>query len=93
MPLILVLTGFLLLAAPAWADAPAPVPPQQTEEWQQAERYAREALDDMLRSFDSLLQAMPYGPPRIDGDGNIVIPRQRPRPLPPGSDRDAPVRS
>lgn len=92
MPFFLILAGCLLLAAPAWADMPPPVPPQQTEEWQQAQKYAHEALDNMLRSFDAMLQAMPYGPPRIDGDGNIVIPRQRPHPLP-GSGRDVPIRS
>ena len=92
MPVVLVLLGFLLLAAPVRAEAPQPVPPHQTEEWQQAEKYAREALENMIRSLDSMLQAMPYGPPRIDSEGNIVIPRQRPHPLPPGS-RDGPIRS
>ncbi len=93
MPFVLILAGLLLLAAPARAEAPRPLPPQQTEEWRQAEKYARDALDNMMRSFDALLQAMPYGPPRVDGDGNIVIPRQRPHPLPPGGDRDGTVRS
>ncbi|HKW53370.1 MAG TPA: hypothetical protein VJO12_06745 [Stellaceae bacterium] len=74
---------FLLLAAPAYAERPGDlVSPQDTEEWQHAERNAREAVDKLMRSFDLLLQTMPYGAPRIDNDGNIVIPRQHPHPLP-----------
>jgi hypothetical protein len=73
----------LLLAAPAYAERPgAPVPPQDTEEWQRAEQNAREAVDKLMRSFGLLLQTMPYGAPRTDDDGNIVIPRQHPHPLP-----------
>jgi len=73
----------LLLAAPAYAEPPsAPVSPQDTEEWQRAEQNAREAVDKLMRSFDLLLQTMPYGAPRVDDDGNIIIPRQHPHPLP-----------
>ena len=77
--------SLLLLAAPAYADAErlgTPASPQDTEEWQQAEQNAREAVDKLMRSFDLLLQTMPYGAPRIDDDGNIIIPRQHPHPLP-----------
>ena len=84
----LALTTVLLLAlaAPALAQRPAePSAPQDTEEWQRAEQNAREALDKLMRSFDLLLQTMPYGAPRVDDDGNIVIPRQHPHPLPPGN--------
>lgn len=73
---------FLLLVAPAYAEPGDPVSPQDTEEWQRAEQNAREAVDKLMRSFDLLLQTMPYGAPRIDDDGNIVIPRQHPHPLP-----------
>ena len=73
----------LLLAAPAYAERPdALVSPQDTEEWQRAEQNAREAVDKLMRSFDLLLQTMPYGAPRVDDEGNIVIPRQHPHPLP-----------
>jgi hypothetical protein len=73
---------FLLLAAPAYAGRADPVSPQDTEEWQRAEQNAREAVDKLMRSFDLLLQTMPYGAPRVDDEGNIVIPRQHPHPLP-----------
>ena len=77
------LTLLLLLAAPAYAERPgAAVSPQDTEEWQRAEQNAREAVDKLMRSFDLLLQTMPYGAPRVDDEGNIVIPRQHPHPLP-----------
>lgn len=72
----------LLLAVPAYAEPGDPVSPQDTEEWQRAEQNAREAVDKLMRSFDLLLQTMPYGAPRIDDEGNIVIPRQHPHPLP-----------
>ena len=86
--------ALLLLAAPAYAERPAdPFSPQDTEEWQRAEQTAREALDKLMRSFDLLLQTRPYGAPRVDEDGNIVIPRQHPHPLPPGSGREGPVRT
>jgi hypothetical protein len=82
----------LLLAAPAFAGQPAaPVAPQDTEEWRHAEQNARQALDKLMHSFDLLLQTMPYGVPRVDDDGNIVIPRQHPHPLPPGG--EGPVRT
>jgi hypothetical protein len=81
----------LLLAAPAYAGRPGDLfSPQDTEEWQRAEQNAREALDKLMRSFDLLLQTMPYGAPRVDDDGNIVIPRQHPHPLP---GRDGTVRT
>ena len=82
----------ILLAAPAYAGQPAaPVAPQDTEEWRHAEQNARQALDKLMHSFDLLLQTMPYGVPRVDDDGNIVIPRQHPHPLPPGE--EGPVRT
>lgn len=80
--LALMLT-FLVLSAPAYAGQPRDlVSPQDTEEWQRAEQNAREAVDKLMRSFDLLLQTMPYGAPRVDDEGNIVIPRQHPHPLP-----------
>ena len=83
MPRLALTLTLLLLAAPAYAERPADiVPPQDTEEWQRAEQNAREAVDKLMRSFDLLLQTMPYGAPRVDDDGNIVIPRQHPHPLP-----------
>ena len=75
--------AFLVLSAPAYAGRPGEmVSPQDTEEWQRAEQNAREAVDKLMRSFDLLLQTMPYGAPRVDDEGNIVIPRQHPHPLP-----------
>jgi len=84
----------VLLTAPAYAERPVDlVSPQDTEEWHRAEQSAREALDKLMRSFDLLLQTMPYGAPRIDEDGNIVIPRQHPHPLPPGGGQDGTLRT
>jgi PAS domain-containing protein len=84
----------VLLTAPAYAERPVDlVAPQDTEEWRRAEQSAREALEKLIRSFDLLLQTMPYGAPRVDEDGNIVIPRQHPHPLPPGGGRDGTLRT
>ncbi len=84
----------ILFAAPAWAEEPlGSVPPEQTEEWHQAEQYAREAAEKLLRSLNSVLRAMPYGMPHLDPEGNIVIPRQHPHPLPPGGGQEGPIRS
>lgn len=84
----------LLLTAPAYAERPADLfSPQDTEEWRRAEQSAREALEKLIRSFDLLLQTMPYGVPRVDEDGNIVIPRQHPHPLPPGGGREGTLRT
>jgi hypothetical protein len=94
MPRLVVSLASILLSAPAWAEEPAAsVPPQQTEEWHQAEQYAREAAEKLLRSLDSVLRAMPYGMPHLDSEGNIVIPRQHPHPLPPDGGQEGPIRS
>jgi hypothetical protein len=94
MPLLLAFAAVLFLLEPALAQAPGqPVPPQQTEEWRRAEQFAREGVEKFIRSFESVLEAMPYGAPRVDEDGNIVIPRQHPRPLPPGNGRDGTTRT
>ena len=91
MSRLALMLSVLLLAAPAYAEQPgAPVSPQDTEEWQRAEQNAREAVDKLMRSFDLLLQTMPYGAPRVDDDGNIIIPRQHPHPLP---GQDGPTRT
>ena len=85
MPYAAALLGFLLLAGPAAAQAPFERwSPQDTEEWQQAQKYAQEGAESLVRSFEMLLRTMPYGLPQIDADGNIVIPRQHPHALPPG---------
>lgn len=78
------LPALLLLAAPVAAETPQrPWSPEDTQEWEQAERYAAEGAEKLMRSFEMLLKAMPYGLPRTDEEGNIVIPRQHPHTLAP----------
>jgi hypothetical protein len=73
----------LLLATPAMAhDSSDQWSPQDTEEWRQAQRYAQEGAEKLMQSFDMMLKAMPYGLPHMDGEGNIIIPRQHPRAAP-----------
>ena len=86
MPLLLAFLGLLLIAGPAAAETQRePWPPQDTQEWQQAQKYAAEGAEKLMRSFEMLLKAMPYGLPQVDAEGNIVIPRQHPHAAP--SDR------
>lgn len=78
------LVPLLLLAAPAMAyDESDRWSPQDTEEWQQAQRYAAEGAAKLMQSFEMMLKTMPYGLPQMDAEGNIIIPRQHPHPAPP----------
>ena len=78
-----VLAPLLLLATPAMAyDESDRWSPQDTKEWQQAQRYAAEGAEKLMQSFALILKAMPYGLPQIDDEGNIIIPRQHPHPVP-----------
>ena len=77
------LAPLLLLANPAMAyDQSDRWSPEDTEEWQQAQRYAAEGAEKLMQSFEMMLQAMPYGLPQMDADGNIIIPRRHPHPVP-----------
>jgi len=81
MRLTAALFATLLLAGPAIAhDLGDGWSPQDTEEWRQAQRYAEEGAAKLMQSFDMMLKAMPYGLPQMDAEGNIIIPRQHPRP-------------
>ena len=73
-----------MAAARAGTDNSAP-PGFDPETWQHAEKLAREGIDNLLRSFDALRDAVPrYGMPYIAPDGSIVIPRQAIPPSGPG---------
>jgi hypothetical protein len=83
MKFITAALALLLLAAPAIAhDQSDPWSPQDTEEWRQAQRYAAEGAEKLMQSFEMMLQAMPYGLPQMDAEGNIIIPRRHPHPVP-----------
>lgn len=85
MRLFYVLLGLLLAGPAAAAQPPADRwSPEDTQEWQQAQKEAQEGAEKLMRSFDMFLRTLPYGLPYVDGEGNIVIPRQHPHALPPG---------
>jgi hypothetical protein len=80
---IAALFAVLLIAGPAIARESADSgSPRDSEEWRQAQKYAEEGAEKLRQSFELLLDAMPYGLPRMDADGNIIIPRQHPHPAP-----------
>jgi len=87
-PRFLLLSMIPVLAlAPALSRAegpPSPFPDAEIrEQFRQAEEYARQAGEELMRSLQRLESAIPrYGAPFIDDSGNIVIPR-RPRLAPP----------
>jgi hypothetical protein len=79
MPLILALLALLLAAAPAAAQQPlSQAWPWDTETWRDAQKYAEKGAAELMQSLTVLLRAMPYGLPRVDAQGNIIIPRQHP---------------
>jgi len=70
----------LVAAAPnlsSAADQPSfPDQQQMMQQLQEAQHFARQAGQDMVRALDALGRAVPqYGMPYVDRDGNIVIPR------------------
>ena len=53
-------------------------------DWRGAARAALEQLEGALDSLQGVVDRLPsYGMPYLDGDGDIVIPRREPTPLPP----------
>jgi hypothetical protein len=76
-PRILILTVLpILAAAPALSRADAFPDQEMKQRLQEAQRFASQAGDDLLRSLHSLEQAIPkYGLPYLDEGGNIIIPR------------------
>jgi hypothetical protein len=86
-PRLLLLSMIPVLAlAPALSRAegpPSPFPDAEIrEQLHQAEKYARQAGEELMRSLQRLESAIPrYGVPYVDESGNIVIPRRH-RPVP-----------
>ena len=78
--------ALMFLTAPALAeDAPPPEDSQQKQE--QAAKLAMEATQKLMQALELLIKSLPqYGLPRIDEDGNIIIPRlpNPPEAEPPG---------
>ncbi|HLF59059.1 MAG TPA: hypothetical protein VI732_05465 [Alphaproteobacteria bacterium] len=82
----------VLWAGPSLAADP-PSPDESLEKQRRATDLAIEATQMLMRALNLMIEALPqYGPPRIDGQGNIVIPRihkdSAPQDKTPG--RDAP---
>ena len=71
---------------PAAADPPAPLRPFEPpapflQDLAQAEALAREALEKMLLSVDTLVRSLPrYEMPEMAENGDIIIRRKPPEP-------------
>ncbi len=84
----------LFLALGLAAGAPAGALAKDSSEPAQAERMAREALEQLMRALELMIQSIPqYEMPEINEDGDIIIRRKRPprreAPDPPEIDRTA----
>lgn len=67
--------AIMLLAFPALAADPS-APGESQRKQEQAAELAIEATQKLMAALELLIQSLPqYGMPRIDEDGNIVIPR------------------
>jgi hypothetical protein len=68
-------------AAPALAEEErGPAAP----DWRGSARQALEQLEGALDQLQGMVDRLPsYGMPYLDGDGDIVVPRREPVPLPP----------
>jgi hypothetical protein len=77
-PLAAALAMVWLMASPT---VRADQPPSLEEE---LEQQLREGASKLMEAIEIIIRSIPiYGPPRIDEDGNIVIPRRRPQPSTP----------
>ena len=70
------LLGLLLLAQPSLAQPSLAQEVEEESERRAPEEMAREGVELLLRALRGFLQAVPhYGLPRIEENGDIVIPR------------------
>jgi hypothetical protein len=77
------LLTLLLLAGAAPAQAEEGRDPF-VPDWRGSARQALEQLEGALDQLQGMVDRLPsYGMPYIDGDGDIVIPRREPTPMPP----------
>lgn len=66
--------GLVLAGSPAMVRAQEEPPKEKSPE-----ELAREGADRLMRALEGLLQVIPqYGVPRIEENGDIVIPRLNP---------------
>jgi len=69
-----VTAGLVLAGSPAMVRAQEEAPKEQSPE-----ELAREGAERLMRALEGLLQVIPqYGMPRIEENGDIVIPRLNP---------------
>ncbi len=82
VPLLLALLLGVIPPSSALAGEPPAAPwsdPQVNERLREAERLARQGVEQLLQSIETLRDALPqYGAPYFDRNGNIVIPRLDP---------------
>lgn len=81
------LAAAFLLAAPAGAQEGDGQPNEQNDPG----ALAREGAQRIIQALEGLLQIIPqYGMPRIEDDGDIVIPRLNPQSEDKSAPKDAP---
>ena len=69
------LAMIIFATAPVLGGEPSPSQDSQ-EKQRQAEELAIEATQRFMQAIELMIQALPqYGMPRIDDQGNIIIPR------------------
>lgn len=79
MRVITAAAAIMILSLPALAADPTP-PEDSRQKQDQARELALEATQKLMLALELLIQSLPqYGMPRIDDDGNIIIPRLPPR--------------
>ena len=67
--------AIMILAMPALAADPSP-PEESQSQQEKAAELALEATQKLMLALELLIKSLPqYGLPRIDEDGNIIIPR------------------
>jgi len=65
-----------LATALAFALAAPPAAAQEDEQQGSAGEMAREGVEQLMNAIETFVHSLPmYGAPRIDEEGNIVIPR------------------
>jgi len=73
----------LMAAGQAWAAEAPPSPDESQEKQRRATDLAITATQMLMRALQLMIESLPqYGPPEIDEDGNIVIPRIHNEPEP-----------
>lgn len=83
-------TRFAMLIMVIALAGPWPATASQMAEKSPTE-LAREGVETLLRALDAFIESIPqYGVPRIDENGDIIVPRKKPREVeqtPPGLER------